>query len=426
MWKCLFEYSTICLLLLGCQQHVKIKEASNSQKAISAGTIASHEKTTVSSIEKGSTFAASLRKAGVTEQKIHNIILAVQESIELRRLRPNTKIFLVWSDPNLTKLTSIKIRKSNTLYLLVKFQERTKKWQTSEIHIAPKEYTKTYTGTVTSSLWASAYDNGTDPKIIMDLAEIFSWVFDFSREVRKGDRWRLTVTELYLDGELIGRKPIEVAQYESSQETLTAVYFKGKKEKHGSYFYPTGKSLKRVFLKSPLKFGRVTSKFNRKRFHPILKRHVPHNGVDYGAPRGTPVHTVGEGLVSFAGRNGPSGIMVRIKHNTTYTTAYLHLNAIHRGIRKGKRVEQGEIIGYVGSTGRATGPHLHFSFYENGKFVDPLGRKFPSKDPVPKDDLPVFLAQSAETLKKLPRWEIPKIVSWYLPQKKLVKEPGSF
>lgn len=170
------------------------------------------------------------------------------------------------------------------------------------------------------------------------------------------------------------------------------------------YYSSDGSSLRRMFLKSPIHFARISSRFQKKRFHPILKIHRPHNGVDYAARRGTPVRAVGDGTILLAGRRGGAGNMIKIRHNSTYQTAYLHLQNFAKGIRKGTRVKQGQIIGYVGSTGMSTAPHLHFEFYQNGRFVDPLGRKFPSAEPVAAHLLERFQNEATVYRRSLPPW----------------------
>jgi murein DD-endopeptidase MepM/ murein hydrolase activator NlpD len=160
-----------------------------------------------------------------------------------------------------------------------------------------------------------------------------------------------------------------------------------------------------MFLKSPIRYGRITSGFATKRFHPILLTNRAHLGVDYGAPIGTPIRAVGDGVVNFADWSGGGGRVLKIRHNSTYQTAYKHLNGFAKGVHPGAKVQQGQVIAYVGNTGLSTGPHLHFEFYQGGRFVDPLGKKFPSADPVPADYLAQFKAEAADKLNLLPVWQ---------------------
>jgi murein DD-endopeptidase MepM/ murein hydrolase activator NlpD len=171
------------------------------------------------------------------------------------------------------------------------------------------------------------------------------------------------------------------------------------------YFAPDGSSLKRMFLKSPISFGRITSGFSKKRFHPILKVNRPHMGVDYAAPTGTPVKAVGDGRVVFSGWSGGGGNVVKIRHNSIYETAYKHLSRYGKNIRNGALVKQGQVIGYVGSTGLSTAPHLHFEFFHAGRYVDPVGKKFPSADPVPANLMSNFTGNVSYKMSLLPTWD---------------------
>jgi murein DD-endopeptidase MepM/ murein hydrolase activator NlpD len=262
----------------------------------------------------------------------------------------------------------------------------------------------TFSGTVKSSLWESAEDAHMDPNLISDLAEIFAWQVDFAREVRANDRWRLSVEEKLVRGTPIGWGSILAAEYVNDGQTFQAVLFRNNGEDIG-YFAPDGSSLRRLFLKSPLRYSRISSRFSSHRFHPILGYRRPHLGVDYAAPRGTPVHAVGDGIVTVAARRGGAGNMIRIRHNSIYQTAYKHLRGFAHGIHSGVRVHQGQIIGYVGTTGLSTGPHLHFEFWESGRYVDPLGKKFPSADPVPKRFMASFKSEVTDLLSSLPNWD---------------------
>jgi murein DD-endopeptidase MepM/ murein hydrolase activator NlpD len=233
-----------------------------------------------------------------------------------------------------------------------------------------------FSGIVESTLWASAAKEGMDVQLLMRLSEIFAWVIDFSREIQVGDEWRLVAVQ-YVDGnEAKGWKDITA----------------------------NGESLEKIFLKSPIKFGRVTSRFTKKRFHPVLKVSRPHLGIDYGAPTGTPVMAVGDGIVDFAAWSGGGGRVIKVRHNTTYTTAYKHLSRFANGIRPGKKVRQGDVIGYVGSTGLSTGPHLHFEFLKNGSFVDPQRLKFPAATPLASHEKSAFEDIMKSRIAMVPNW----------------------
>ena len=238
-------------------------------------------------------------------------------------------------------------------------------------------------GVVQDSLFRAVSEGGGSPAMAMELAEIFAWVIDFHKDQRKGDRLQVLIERRFLEGRpsIFGR--ILAAEFVIGGKKKTAIFFDQGK---GGYYTPKGKSLRRAFLRSPLRFTRISSRFSRKRFHPILKRYRPHYGVDYAAPSGTPVRTVSDGVITSAGWKGSAGKMIQIRHKGGYETFYLHLSRIQRGVKKGRRVRQGEIIGFVGSSGLSTGPHLDFRMKRHNKPLDPLKATLPSGFPVSSKD----------------------------------------
>jgi murein DD-endopeptidase MepM/ murein hydrolase activator NlpD len=261
---------------------------------------------------------------------------------------------------------------------------------------------KAYAGHVEDSLWMSATNAEMSPLLVAELAEIFAWQVDFAREVRRGDRWRVLIDQGYVGTERLNDARILAAEYINEGEVFQAVFYQRGDSK--GYYFPDGSSLRRMFLKSPIKFGRITSRFNRARFHPVLKVRRPHLGVDYGAPTGTPIRAVGDATVTFAAMRGGAGNMITLRHNSVYKTNYMHLSRFAKGIRPGAKVKQGDLIGYVGSTGMSTGPHLHFEMWQNGRYVDPLNVKFPSAEPLPANQLAEFREIAAKFLNSLPAW----------------------
>jgi len=238
---------------------------------------------------------------------------------------------------------------------------------------------KSASGVITSSLWNAMTENGSDPLLALELSEVYAWTIDFFG-IQKGDYFKLIYEELTVDDKFIGFGKIHAALFNNEQKDHYAFYFV--QESEADYFDDKGQSLRRTFLKAPLHFKRISSHYSHSRMHPILKVRRPHLGVDYAADYGTPVQAVGDGTIVSAGRDGAAGNMIKIRHNGTYTTAYLHLAKFGPGIRKGVHVRQGDVIGYVGSSGRSTGPHLDFRFYQNGNPVDPLKVQSPPAEPV--------------------------------------------
>jgi len=233
--------------------------------------------------------------------------------------------------------------------------------------------------TIETSLWDALKAGGLHPELSDKLSVIFAWTVDFFG-LQKGDNFKVIYEELFIDNESLGIWKIYGAQFNRSGYSISAIPFiqNGKE----TFFDAEGKSLRKAFLKAPLKFSRISSRFSSNRMHPILRILRAHFGVDYAAPLGTPVHAIGDGRIISATNEGASGRMVKIQHNSVYSTAYLHLSRFGEGISAGKMVKQDDIIGYVGNSGLSTGPHLDFRFYRNGSPIDPLKVDAPAVEPV--------------------------------------------
>ena len=353
-------------------------------------------------LKSGSSLYDALRDAEIAPNATLDMIRALKEVKDPRRLPAGLHFNVGWRDESYDHPVKVSFKFSPTEWIQLSL-DQAEGWVVRKINVPVTLVDRTFVGRVDVSLWDSAVKAGMDPELISELAGVFAWQIDFNREVRPDDRWRIIVEQKFAGARPIGWGAIKVAEYENAGDSYTAIRFP-QEGPDAEYYMPDGRSLKRLFLKSPIRLARVSSRFNKNRFHPVLKRRVPHNGVDYAARPGTPVMSVGKGKVVKAGRSGNSGIMVKIRHNSTYQTAYLHLKGIAKGVKRGKTVKQGQIIGYVGSTGLATGPHLHFSFYEGGRYVDPLGRKFPSKDPIPKGKMEEFTGVADLAVDRLPQW----------------------
>jgi len=234
-------------------------------------------------------------------------------------------------------------------------------------------------------------DKCKNPELILQFAEVFEWEIDFLTEPQRGDSFRLIFEEYTMDGNFVKYGDILAAEYRSGNQTTQAVSYQipgGRKD----WFDPLGKSVRKAFLKSPLNYRRISSRFSYARFHPILKIYRPHLGVDYAAPAGTPIVSSADGVVTYAGWRGGLGKAVEIRHANGFVTSYGHLSGIARGIRSGTRVKQKDLIGYVGSTGLATGPHLDYRVKVNGRFVNPLKMVSPPVEPVKPEHLADFKA----------------------------------
>ncbi len=262
------------------------------------------------------------------------------------------------------------------------------------------------TGTVTSSLFEAVETAGADAILAVRLAEIFQWDVDFFRDLREGDSFVVVVDEQRVDGAFFEWGTIYAARFVNQGKALNAVVYPDTDGRLGYYDFQ-GHPLQKQFLRSPLKFSRITSRFSSSRFHPILKRAMPHYGVDYGAPVGTPAHSTADGVVTFVGRNGGTGNMVTVRHANGYETNYLHLSRFGPGIRRGVRVGQGQVIGYVGMTGLATGPHLDYRVRLNGRWINPLTISSPPAKPFTGERLTRYLAHALGILELLEGREPP-------------------
>jgi murein DD-endopeptidase MepM/ murein hydrolase activator NlpD len=242
-------------------------------------------------------------------------------------------------------------------------------------------------GTITTSLWNSMSENNITPVLAIELSEIFAWSIDFFG-LQAGDRYKLIYEENYIDTVPAGIHKIYGVWFEHAGNEFYAIPMI--QDSTESYFDLEGNSLRKAFLKAPLRYSRISSRFSNSRLHPVLRIRRPHHGVDYAAPAGTPVQTIGDGVITAAAWGNGEGYYVKVKHNSVYATAYLHLSRFAKGVSVGSYVKQGDIIGYVGTTGLSTGPHLDFRFYKNGQPVDPLKVEAPPVEPVSDDNRDKF------------------------------------
>ena len=248
------------------------------------------------------------------------------------------------------------------------------------------------------TLYHSILDANVSYELGIELSEVFAWQVNFFR-IDRNDFFKVIFDEYHANGECIDIGPVRAALFYHQGDSFYAFNF-DKGDEHG-YYDENGKSLRKAFLKAPLKYSRISSRYTKRRFHPVQKRWKAHLGTDYAAPTGTPIRTVGDGEIIAASYSRGNGRYVKVKHNSTYTTQYLHMSRIAKGIRNGKRVRQGDVIGYVGSTGLATGPHLCFRFWKNGVQVDPFKVKVPPTTPVADEHMAEFMETASYWEKEL-------------------------
>jgi len=258
---------------------------------------------------------------------------------------------------------------------------------------------RTAQGEVETSLWNTMIDNNLDPMLALELSDIFAWTIDFFA-IQQGDRFRVIYDELFVDSVSIGIGDIYAVQFDHYGEPNYAFLFD--QDERLDYFDDKGQSLRKAFLKAPLQFSRISSRFSNSRMHPVLRIRRPHHGVDYAAASGTPVMSIGDGtVIARAYQKNGGGNYIKIKHNSVYTTTYMHLRGFAKGITTGARVKQGQVIGYVGATGLATGPHLDFRVAKNGSYVDPLKVKAPPVEPVKEENMERYTVLKDSMLNEL-------------------------
>jgi murein DD-endopeptidase MepM/ murein hydrolase activator NlpD len=322
------------------------------------------------------TFADLLLDRGVSYSRIVALAEETRGTFDVRDIRAG-RSYRVYMNP-WTKRAEYLVYRPNAVEYVV-FNVR--RPDASYVGERPVDVQwRTARGTIERSLYETMVDAGAHPGLVLRLSEVFAWQIDFFR-LRKGDRFRIVYEERTVDGRRISPGEIIAAAVTHRGETYYGFRFD---EGTGTaeFFDRNGNSLRRALLKAPLQFSRISSRFTNRRMHPVLKEYRPHRGTDYAAPRGTPVRSVGDGEVLYASYKGPNGHYVKIRHNGTYTTGYLHLSGYADGIRPGARVAQGDVIGYVGSTGRSTGPHLDYRLWKHGTAVDPYRLEMPPSHPV--------------------------------------------
>lgn len=344
--------------------------------------------TYVKSIEiaPGSAYGSLMQDAGVPGGIAMAIYAASAEAYDLSRIRVGRSLELEY-DLATDELVSLGYQIDTEEKLLVRRVEDG--WAAERLRIPYETRIRTVDGEIESSLYASAIAQGLDEKAVVALAEVFQWTMDFSMDVRKGDAYRFILEERYLDGEYVMPGRVLAARYmNDGRERLAFLFEDG--EGREAHYSEDGESLQKIFLKAPVAFKYISSGFTTGlRYVAAFNTSTGHRAIDYAAPTGTPVRAVGDGTVIMAGWNGPFGNFVSIRHNGTYTTNYAHMSRL--AVKRGQKVSQGQTIGYVGSTGFSTGPHLHYEMVKNGVKINPLREEFPGGDPVPAERMDAFL-----------------------------------
>lgn len=330
-------------------------------------------------IPKNGTLAAALNDLGISARTTYDIN-QTKNSRYLTQLRVGDTLNF-WLGPDNTLKKIVYPRSRTTHYQLVRTDQG---FEITQIDLPVEIKVQTAAGTIQHSFYLSGESAGLSAKTIMNLADIFSWEIDFIRQLRPGDPFKVIYEKKFINGQYVGDGDILAAEVITSDRDLhTAFLLRDKNGNNIGYYNHDNRNLKKAFLKNPVDYVRITSKFKPMRYHPVLKKWRAHRGVDYGGPTGTPIHVTGDGQIIKRGWSNSYGRVIYVRHAGKYTTVYAHMSRFGK-YKQGQWVKQGQIIGYIGSTGLATGPHLHYEFRKSGKYVDPLRVKFPDAGPVPK------------------------------------------
>ena len=283
----------------------------------------------------------------------------------------------VTTQPDRDKLQYLVYDRDRTSCIVFRCQEPYESWVYEKPVTVEPKYADV---TINTSLWVDMRNAGVSPELIISLSDIYAWTVDFFG-LQKGDRFRVLYDEKSCDGEVVAVDTVRYAIFSHDSQEFPCIMF-DQKDGGNIYWNEKGESMRKAFLKAPLKFSRISSGFSYARKHPVTRKVRPHTGVDYAAPKGTPVMTIGDGVITSMKYEGAGGNTIRIRHNSVYSTAYLHLSGYAKGLKTGQRVRQGQVIGYVGSTGRSTGPHLDFRVWKNGSPINPLKMQSPPAEPL--------------------------------------------
>ena len=344
-------------------------------------------------VRKGDTLAAIFSRNKISARDVHNIIALGKATKGLRNLRPGQHIRLAFTEQG--QFTGLVHEINQFKSLQVRHGD--KGYSAKQIIRKPDIRVAYANGTIHDSLFLDAKKAGLEQSLIMELAGIFGWDIDFALDIRSGDSFHVVYEEQYLDGEKIRHGNILAAEFVNRGRSYRALRYTAKNNR-ADYYTPTGQNMRKAFLRSPVDFRRISSRFG-KRHHPVLNRMRVHKGVDYAAKRGTPVRATGDGKIIHRSRKGGYGKTVIIRHGSKYSTLYAHLSSYNRKARG--KVKQGQIIGYVGTTGRSTGPHLHYEFRVHGAHRNPLTVKLPSATSIAKRHKKDFLNQTRSLVAQL-------------------------
>ena len=340
-------------------------------------------------VKSGQFFSNLLGGLGMSQQEAYNLTVACDSVFDVKTLRVGNAYRAYYDDADTLsdggRLRYLVYERDRASSIVFSCESPYKAWVYEKPIYIESRYADV---TINSSLWNDMRDAGVSPLLIISLSDIYAWTIDFFG-LQKGDRFRVLYDERMCDGEVLAVDTVRYAIFSNGGTDLPMIMF-DQKDGGNIWWNDKGESMRKAFLKAPLQYSRVSSGFSYARKHPVTRKVQPHTGVDYAAPKGTPVMTIGDGVVTSVKYEGAGGNTVRIRHNSVYSTAYLHLSKYAKGLKVGQRVRQGEVIGYVGSTGRSTGPHLDFRVWKNGTPINPLKMDSPPAEPLKEENMKAF------------------------------------
>ncbi|MBH2006934.1 MAG: peptidoglycan DD-metalloendopeptidase family protein [Myxococcaceae bacterium] len=353
------------------------------------------------------TLSQALIRQGLSSQEIQEIVEALKPDVDMKKVRSGD-VFVIERPFSLLEnwhpFSRFELIQKDSHGVPIRFEvfksEGLTHFNRHQTPVSQKQ--AILSGKISNSLYEGILAAGGDAGLVNQFSELFGWQLDFYRDAQRGDTFKLIVESRYADGKWIGYGNLLAAQYNNRGRLFRGFHYQSDDLKHRGFFDEQGQSVEKGFLKAPMALARITSRFGQ-RFHPVLMRQKKHNGVDYGAPTGTPFWSIADGTVLEARYSPTAGRMVRIRHRGGYVTEYFHASRIAPGIRAGASVKQKQIIGYVGTTGRSTGPHLHFGMMLNKNYIDPGKQRFPAGQPLPNRVLPNYLAKIKPFLQELER-----------------------
>lgn len=382
------EVETIIQTIAAIPEHTKIPEQEPAAPQWKEFTI-----------QNGDNLSILFKRAGLNDRSIYELFSDAKDAKDLRSIRPGQKMSFLVENGQLQGLNYV-IDELNSLT----FTRTSKGFTAKEVALKPDVKFAFRQASIDSSLYMAGKRAGMPSNLTMELANIFGWDIDFALDIKKGDSFKVMYEEQFLDGKRIGTGKIMAAEFTNSGKTFKAVRYTDK-QGASNYYTPDGRGMHKAFLRTPIEFARISSHFSLNRKHPVLHVIRAHKGTDYAAARGTPIRATGNGKIAFAGRKGGYGNCIVIQHGQGIETLYGHMHAFAKGMKNGARVSQGDVIGYVGSTGLASGPHLHYEFHVNGQVRNPVTVPLPKSIGIEKTELARFNETTRPLIAKLDQYK---------------------